>query len=202
METILKRCCETVDAVSKKEIPAFVWKKCKGVAIINVTEFGFVFSIADGDGVVLKHNEDGSWGAPSTLMFTGSSGGAVFGKANKQIIIFPMTEYGLKMLTSKTKYDLGAQTGLAVGPWGREATLDAGAGGKGIEVTYSYVFEKGAFLTVGINNNFIENVPEYNQAFYGKVADATDIVMKPGTVDIPEGKGVEELHAKLAELSK
>lgn len=201
MEKILKRCCDTVDVASKKEIPDFVWKKCKGVAIINISEVGFVFSVQEGDGVVLKHNDDGTWGAPSALMFTGSGGGAVLGGAHKQILLFPMTEHGLKMLTG-TKFELGAQVGLAAGPIGREASVGLEAGNKGVGYTLFYVFEEGVFMSIGINEYILEPVPEYNQGFYGKQEKATDIVMKPGTVTIPKGKGVEDLHARLSKLSK
>ena len=147
METILKRCAATVEDLSKKEIPQAAWKNCAGVAIINISETGFVVSIAEGDGVLLKHNCDGnSWSAPSALKFTGSSAGAVFGKAKLQVILFPMSQYAFNMLTADMKYELGAQIGLAAGPYSREASLTVGAGGHGVDVTYSYVFEEGAFL--------------------------------------------------------
>ena len=114
METILSRCCDTIDAVAKKEIPKVAWKKCKGVAIINVTEIGFVFSVAEGDGVLFKHNDNGSWSAPSAKMFTGASGGAIFGRAQKRIVLMPMTNYTFNMLTANMKYELGAQIGLSL----------------------------------------------------------------------------------------
>ena len=203
METILKRCAATVEDLSKKEIPQAAWKNCAGVAIINISETGFVVSIAEGDGVLLKHNCDGnSWSAPSALKFTGSSAGAVFGKAKLQVILFPMSQYAFNMLTADMKYELGAQIGLAAGPYSREASLTVGAGGHGVDVTYSYVFEEGAFLNIGINNYFLENVEQENEAFYGKKMEAKEIVN--GGIDgaeIPRGEGFEELVAKLGKLS-
>ena len=228
MEKILKRCNESVDVVAKKEIPDYLWKSCKGIAIITASEVGFVFSIQEGDGVVMKRNDDGTWGAPSAIMLTGCSGGFVIGKGHKrkfnqtnqvpalspltyqflpltcyaEILLFPMTEHGLKMLTANTKYQLGAQIGLAIGPHGREVSAALDAGGKGVGATFSYVFEDGLLLNAGINNNFIDTRAGVNQDFYGKEASGTDIVFEPGTVDIPEDKGVEELHAKLSALSQ
>lgn len=202
METILKRCEKTLDGVGTTKIPKQVWKHCKGVAIINVTEIGFVFSLGEGDGIVVKHNDDGTWGAPSAVMFTGGGAGAVFGKGNKQILLFPMTEYGLKMLCANTKYDIGIQLGVAAGPVGREAALDAGAGGTGAEVVLAYVFENGVFLNVGMNNSFLDSVDSANKAFYGKKVEPVQIVDSPGAVTIPTGKGVEDFHSKLNALSK
>ena len=65
MEKIIQRSTEHIDMAAKKEIPHYVWKTCKGIAIIDVTEFGLGFSVQEGGGLVMKHNEDGTWGAPS-----------------------------------------------------------------------------------------------------------------------------------------
>lgn len=173
----------------------------QGVAIISVTQTGFVFSGSDGDGVVVKHNDDGSWGVPSALEFGGASAGAIFGRSNKQIFLFPMSEYSLKMLTSKTRYQLGIEIGLAIGKHGGEAEAGVTAGGKGAGGTLTYTFENGVLMDIGFNNYFVGNVEKINNAFYGKEIDPTDLVMSDGIVDIPEGKGIEDLQKKLGILS-
>ena len=204
MERIIKRCNEAIDvAAAKASIPHFVWKHCKGVAIITVSETGFVFSISGGDGVVIRHEYDeGTWGPPSAVMFTGAAAGAIFGKATKQIFLFPMTELGLKMLSGHTSVELGVQMGVAAGPYGREAETGANVGGSGADITYSYTFEKGAMVNVGFNGYAIHARNDTNEDFYGVDKFVMDIVLTPGTVDIPKGKGVEEMHEKLAQLSK
>jgi len=201
MEQVIKRCTETIDFVSKQEIPKACWKDCAGVAIINITEVGFIFSLEEGDGIVIKRNDDGTWGAPSCIAFEGSGAGAIFGKGNKKLVLFPLTKYGLSQLTADNKYQLGAQVGLTLGALGRELSAAGDAGGHGADVTVSYVFAEGALLNVGIENNFISAANEVNEAFYGKKVTANQIVFE-GAVDIPKGKGVEELQAKLAELCK
>jgi lipid-binding SYLF domain-containing protein len=203
MERIIERCDMALDeAATKTSISGWVWKTCKGVAIITVSETGFVFSISDGDGVVIKKNDDGTWGAPSALMFTGTAAGAIFGKATKQIFLFPMTELGLKMLCGQTTAQLGVQMGIAAGPHGREAAVGANIGGKGADITYAYTLANGAMINVGFNDHVINAANEVNADFYGKVAEPLDIVMTPGTVKVPTGKGVEEMCEKLAALSK
>ena len=203
MEKIIERCNEALDDASgKRTIPSFVWKNCKGVAIITVSEMGFVFSISDGDGVVIKHNDDGTWGPPSAIMFTGAAAGAIFGKATKRIFFFPMTEYALKMLSGQTTAELGVQMGLAVGPYGREAQAGVNVASSGANITYSYTLEKGALLNIGYNDYAIDAVDNVNKDFYGVGRKAMDIVMTPGAVNIPEGKGIEEMHEKLAQLSE
>jgi lipid-binding SYLF domain-containing protein len=202
LSDIISRCNETLEIAAKK-IPKEVWKHSKGVAIINVTETGFVFSGQNGDGIVIKHNEDNTWGAPSALTFTGAGFGAVFGKGDKRILIFPMTERNLKTLTSNYKFELGGQFGLTAGPIGREASVGVDTGTQAfLSGTFQYVFSEGALIAAGVHHHLVDNLPNVNEAFYGKKVDSTELVMNPGTVEIPTGKGVEELHAKLTELSK
>lgn len=53
------------------------------------------------------------------------------------------------------------------------------------------------------NNYVIDAANEVNQSFYEADVKAIDIIMTPGAVTAPTGsKGVEDLHAKLAKLSK
>lgn len=192
-----------MDDVAKKEIPADVWLYCKGVCVITATEAGFVFSYGEGDGIVIKKNDDGTWGAPSACMVTGFGAGAVFGKAKKQVILFPMTEHDLRLLCSKNKFDVGGQLGLAIGKLGRETSIDVGVSEESVGLTYSYIFEDGVYLNVGANNYILSSVDQANTEYYGKQAEAHDIVLdKPDTVTIPKDKGTEELHEKLASFLK
>jgi lipid-binding SYLF domain-containing protein len=203
MEKIIKRVNEALDTASgKARIPDFIWKRCKGVAIINVSEIGFVFSMSTGDGVVIQHKEDGTWGPPSAIKFSGGAAGAIFGKGTKHIFLFPMTFLGFQMLTGQTSFELGVQMGVAVGPYGREAEVGANLGGAGADITYSYVFEEGAILDIGVNAYMISAENKVNGDFYNTHKSAMDVIMLEGAVDIPQGKGVEELHEKLAQLSK
>ena len=84
MENIIECCNEALDAASGKvTIPGFVGKSCKGVAIITVLETGFIFSMSEGDGIVIRHNDDGTWGPPSAIRFTSYAAGTIFGKVTK-----------------------------------------------------------------------------------------------------------------------
>jgi lipid-binding SYLF domain-containing protein len=199
MEKIIELCNTALDeAAAKKAIPDSVWKACKGVAIITVSEIGIVLSMSDGEGVVIKKNDDGTWGAPAALMLAGQAGGATFGKTTKQIFLFPMTEPKLKMLAGPTSSELGVKMGIAAGPFGREA--EAG-GNRGADVTYTYTFQKGAMINIGWGDSRVSAYTKVNDDFYGKVANPLDIVMTPGTVEVPTGKGIEEMYEKLESLS-
>mmetsp|Transcript_39325 Transcript_39325/g.80602 ORF Transcript_39325/g.80602 Transcript_39325/m.80602 type:complete len:210 (-) Transcript_39325:1208-1837(-) len=202
MEDIIKRCTETADFVSKQEIPKSVWEACAGVVIINSDVVGFGFSVGEGAGVVIKKNEGNTWGAPSCVHFTSGAVGAVLGVGSKKIVLFPMTKYGLEQFTADNRFELGAQFDLAAGKFGRELDFGVAAGEKGANITVSYVFSDGGLLEVGVNSTYIDRAFEANEKFYGKNVAPGDIVFKEGAVDIPAGKGVEELHAKLTECCK
>ena len=201
MEKSIERCKEALDEVSG-QIPPFMWKSCKGVAIITVSQVGFVYSISEGDGVVMKHNDDGTWGPPSAVMLSGFAAGAIFGKGTKRVVLFPMTEYGLKMLSGQNSLRMGVQIGVAAGPFGQETDSGVNFGKTGVDVIYAYTYQSGVLLNIGYDSYSIDAVNNVNAYFYGVEKDAADIIMMPGTVDIPQGKGVEELHEKLVQLSK
>jgi lipid-binding SYLF domain-containing protein len=203
MEKLIERCNTVLDEVAtKKSIPYSVWKKCKGVCIITHSELGFIFSVSGGEGIVVKKNDDGTWGAPSALTFAVASGGLIFGKADKQIFLFPMTEHGLNMLCRESSGAAGLQAGIAAGSHGREFEAGITMGDHDMGLTYSYTFEKGAMINVGYNQYMINAATHVNKDFYANdTAKPVDIVMTPGAVEIPTGKGIEELHEKLKALS-
>lgn len=201
MEKILTRASEALGKVQKSPIPKFLWKTCKGVVLINFTEIGFVFSYNEGDGIVIKSNEDGTWGAPSALMYTGVGAGAIFGKGNKTLVMFPCTDYALNMFTAENKWQLGAQVGAAAGPVGTEINANVDAGGHGADLSagglFYYVLSEGVLLDVGIQNNFISTVDKVNEEFYGKKVSATDIVNKADAVEMPESPALDKLRTEL-----
>ena len=199
MERIIKRSNEALDEVALSgRIPYYVWDTCKGVAIITVSQIGLVIAVSDGDGVVMKHNNDGTWGPPSAVYLEGNSLGATFGKATKQIFLFPMSEHALEVLSGKRSNQQNVLMGLAAGPVGLE---EGGHVFDGTVATYTYTFQKGAMINVGYDGCNIDAAKKVNADFYGVDKMSTDIVMIPGTVDIPKGKGIEEMHEKLTKLS-
>jgi lipid-binding SYLF domain-containing protein len=153
METILERAKFALTSIKTlgTDIPDFAWKRCKGIAIITVSETGFVFgSYAVGDGVVLKKNADGTWTPPMAVKFTGPSVGLLVGKQTKQIILLPMTDAGMTALASMDRVNLGVQIGLTAGPVGNEAQLGFTSGSEGsASVMYSYTFSDGVFANIG-----------------------------------------------------
>jgi lipid-binding SYLF domain-containing protein len=207
MESIIARCNTAIDvAATSHDIPADVWDTCKGVAIITVSETGFVFSVAEGDGVVMKKNDDGTWGAPSALKLSGTSAGVVLGHSTNQIFLFPMTDLVLTLLSGQTSAELTLQLGAAAGPLGHKGHVEtAGCNIRvpqtSADTTYVYTFKNGAMINIGFTDYMVNAVKKVNADFYGKDAEALDIVMTPGTVEVPTGKGVEEMHEKLASFS-
>ena len=116
METHLDSANKVLDSVAMKHIPAKILKDCKGVALVNAVEFAFFISGGGGGGVLVKHNDDGSWGAPSAIHIDFAGLGANVGVTNKKyIVLVPMTENALKKLADGDKTNLGAEIGIACG---------------------------------------------------------------------------------------
>jgi lipid-binding SYLF domain-containing protein len=113
-----------------------------------------------------------------------------------------MTENGLKLLSGQMTLQVEVQLGVAACPFGREAEMGVDFGHSGAAITYSYTFETGAILSIDYKNCGIDAMNKVNAVFYGGEKAAMDIIMMPGTVDITKGKGIEELHEKLTQLSK
>jgi lipid-binding SYLF domain-containing protein len=109
-----------------------------------------------------------------------------------------MTESKLKMLSGETACEMGVKLGIAVGPHGGEKKLGQA---RHEADTYLYMFEKGAMINIGWGDSRVDVYKKVNDEFYGKSASPLDIVMTPGAVEVPTGKGIEEMHEKLVALS-
>jgi hypothetical protein len=56
-------------------------------------------------------------------------------------------------------------------------------------------------LARSINGYQVQAADEVNEEFYGKHGKGNLVLINPGAVAVPEGKGVEALQRKLTELS-
>jgi hypothetical protein len=81
IEQYLEHALSVIDHA--KHIPKGLFKQAKGVMLLSAQEGGFLVSATSGSGVLISHNDDGSWGAPMAMHLNGFGGGAVFGYANQ-----------------------------------------------------------------------------------------------------------------------
>jgi hypothetical protein len=113
MESYLQHAMNVID--NAKHIPKVFFKEAKGVMLISAREGGFLVSNTSGTGVLVPHNKDGTWGMPMAVHLEGFGIGAVFGYANKDIIVI-MNHFAMnRLLEGRGQTKLGVDMGFACG---------------------------------------------------------------------------------------
>ena len=148
-----------------KGIPQSILDDAKCIAIVpKLTKGGFVFGAEHGRGVATCRN-NGKWSAPAFFTMTGGNWGAQIGVERVQLVMVFMNEDGARHLLS-ANWKIGADAGIAAGPFGRQAAaatdwkLNAGI------LTYSRA--KGAFIGVDLSGTNVRSDPKAIRAFYGR----------------------------------
>lgn len=114
MEARLDSANKVLNSTIMKKVPKKILKSCKGIAILQGVEFALGITGGGCAGVLVKHNEDGSWGPQVSIMMTFVGVGADLGIVDKSVLLVPMTDGALKTLTGDTKVKLGAELGIAL----------------------------------------------------------------------------------------
>jgi len=182
-------------------IPKVIIKNCKGIVILTVAEAGFIFSGNVGTGVIIAHDQvRGTWSPPSALGLGGVGFGLMAGAEVKDLLICVMDDGTLNTFACEHQVKIGSQVAATVGPLGREADASFNFSERGgLGVTINYAFSKGAFAGISLETAVLNTRSKENERFYGKPAKASEILFD-NAVEIPKGKGVEELHHRLCLL--
>lgn len=76
-------------------------------------------------------------------------------------------------------------------------------GAVGTSPIYSYTFQQGLILQVGVTGTQITFAKAVNNAFYGVEKSPAEIVLGDGAVTRPQGnKSLDSLYSKLDEITK
>ncbi len=167
-------------------------RRSKAVLVVpSLLKAGFIFGGSGGDGVLLSHRADGSWGPPAFYRVWSASFGAQIGIQDAQVMFVVMTQSGLDAVLSG-KIKLGADASIAVGPEGAgiegSTTVAAGAD------IYSYALTRGAFAGVSFSGAFMQPLGDWNAAFYGHPVSSHDIVLN-SAVSNPNADGLRRALA-------
>jgi lipid-binding SYLF domain-containing protein len=143
--------------------------------------------------LVVRDEKAGQWRGPSFHTLGGASFGFQVGADAAEVIILAMTERGVtKLLTPQVK--LGGDVSVAAGPVGGGAA--AGTAGLSADLI-SYSIAKGLYGGFSVEGSVVGVRTSLNQAFYGKPASPTDILIK-GAVTSPQSAPLIEAVTKLA----
>jgi len=165
----------------EKAVPVDLIKNCAGLAIIpGMFKGAIVIGGSYGKGIVLKH-ERGKWSGPAFFNIGAGSFGLQLGGQSIDLILVIL---GHKTMDSflKTKFKLGGDIAVAVGPVGAQATAATEIFLKG--GIYSYSRTRGAFIGLSIEGAGIATQEEMNKAYYNASYSPAEIFS--GQVHLPE----------------
>lgn len=161
-------------------------KQSKGVFIMpNVVKAAFIIGGKGAQGVLLKHNSDGTWSNPVFLsLWSASIGAQIGGKAGPAAMIL-MTDKAVNDFTQSNNFSLGANAGLTVINYSAQGQAPVG---KGDIVVWSD--QAGVFAGIDVNGANINQNPGEDQAYYGKQVTAKQILS--GNVSNPDAQKLKQ----------
>jgi len=145
-------------------IPSKIIADADGLVIMTVVRIGLMFTGRVGTGLVVKRLSNNSWSAPSAISCFGMGWGLQLGGEVTDVVL---ALHSVEAFLSSTQFSLGAEVGLAVGPFGRSAGTDLHAGPSGISAAFSYARSKGFFAGLSIETSAIFHREDVNESFYG-----------------------------------
>jgi lipid-binding SYLF domain-containing protein len=190
MEKEIKKAANIVDAFfgsslsGDRSIPREFIQNCRGLAFLTVVKAGFIWTGKMGTGLVIAHNEDGTWSAPSGIGTLGMGFGAEVGGEVIDFMLVLGSNAALSAFKKGTQLSVGAGLELAVGPYGRAAAANVNAGGSGLSANYTYSHTRGIFAGVGLQGSTIMVRGELNKKFYGESVSPMQILS--GSVAPPD----------------
>ena len=164
-----------------KGIPETILSDAKCVAIVpKLVKGGFVFGAEHGRGVATCRNGN-KWSAPAFFTITGGNWGAQIGVEGVDLVMFFMDRRGAEQLLS-ANWKIGADAGIAAGPFGRQVAANTSYKFNTGILTYSKA--KGAFIGASLDGANVHADQDANRAFYGKDYSFRDLLT--GTVTPPQ----------------
>jgi lipid-binding SYLF domain-containing protein len=173
-------------------IPDTVLADAKCVAIVpSLVKGGFVFGGEHGRGVATCRLANKHWSAPAFFVITGGSWGAQIGVEGVDLVMLFMNDEGANKLLQEN-WKIGADAGIAAGPFGRDASASADWKMNSGILTYSRA--KGVFAGATLNGANVRADMDSIKAFYGRPV---------GFRELLEGKVMPppKAHEFLAQIS-
>jgi lipid-binding SYLF domain-containing protein len=124
---------------------------------------GFIIGVKHGRGVLVMHDDNGGWRAPSFITITGGSIGWQAGVQSTDVIMVFKTKQGVQKLING-KFTIGADVSAAAGPVGREASAATDIQLRA-EI-YSYSRSRGLFAGAALDGSVVSLDNAATAAYY------------------------------------
>lgn len=170
-----------------RQIPDALLQRCRAIAIFpGVIKGAIGFGARYGKGIVVGRKPEGGWSAPAFFTLAGGSWGLQLGAESADIVLFFMSDRGVRSLLA-SKFTLGGKAGLAAGPIGR--TAEAGTDLKLEAEIYSYARSRGLYAGISLEGARLAPDNDANESFYGVPLSARQVLLEgkapaaPGVAD-------------------
>ncbi|KAJ2162557.1 hypothetical protein GGF46_000560 [Coemansia sp. RSA 552] len=180
-DTECKRGARIIEAFLKpgglgtdKLIPPSILEKARGIAFLSVIKAGFVWSGRLGSGLVVARLPNGQWSAPSAISIGGAGVGGQVGGELTDFVMVLTTPDAVKAFSHGGNLTLGANVGIAAGPFGRSA--EASGAVRNLAPVLSYSRTKGLFIGVSLEGSVIIERKGTNKEAYGRAVRPDELL--------------------------
>jgi len=147
-----------------KTIPAYLFEKAQGVAVIPGVIKGAVGVGGQwGQGIMMVRTPEGGWSDPCFISLTGGSYGWQIGVESSDLVLIFRTPASVQGV-AKGKFIIGADASVVAGPVGRNAEANTDAELKA-EI-YSYARGRGLFAGASVQGSALQIDQTGNSRFY------------------------------------
>jgi lipid-binding SYLF domain-containing protein len=156
-------------------IPQSILADAKCIAIVpSLVKGGFIVGAQHGRGVATcRVPNKKSWSAPAFFVITGGSWGAQIGVEGVDLVMLFMNQEGADKLLS-AEWKIGADAGIAAGPFGRDASANTDWKLNSGILTYSRA--KGLFAGATLNGANVRADVDSIRSFYGRTINFRDLL--------------------------
>lgn len=177
---------ELID-LPEKEVPKKLLKEAVCIAVIpNVVKGAFFAGGRHGRGVMSCRNDSGTWSPVTFVKLSGGSFGLQFGGQSTDLVLFFMTERGVKSLL-KSKFVLGGDASVAAGPMGRTAEIATDLR-LGAEI-YAYARARGVFAGLSVEGAVLAMDQKWISRYYGRRVWPEDLLFNHEAPTSPRESG-------------
>lgn len=166
-----------------REVPKKLLESAPCIAVIpNVIKGAFFAGGRHGRGVMSCRDESGAWSPLAFVKISGGSFGLQFGGQSTDLVLFFMTERGVKSLL-KSKFVLGGDASVAAGPLGRTAEIATDLR-LGAEI-YAYAKARGVFAGLSVQGAVLAPDQKWMARYYGRRVWPEDLLFEHSAPSSP-----------------
>ena len=186
-------------------VPRAAFRLAKAIVIMTHVRGGVaMWGGGMGSGIMLRKLPSGKWSGPASIGTLAANFGIQMGWRKTDTLLILPTDYHVdvfvRALDGVAQIKLGGSMGVAAGPVGRDAAVDARIGEGGATVCLSYSHSQGLYAGMNMEGEVILGRQSDNEEYYYTEGITAHEILD-GVVAAPNDKDAKELYALLDDLS-